>query len=819
MNVLGRITAMPDLPEPLEGLKEIAYNLWWSWNPEAAELFQELDPALWKRFRGNPVKLLLELDPARLEALSASGYAARVQATREALRAYLEARRTKRGPLVAYFSAEYGFHSSLPIYAGGLGVLAGDHVKAASDLGLNLVGVGLFYHEGYFHQRLSPEGEQVEVYEPLRPEELPLVPVQDAEGRPVRVAVEFPGRLVHVGGYRVQVGAVPVYLLTTDLPENAPEDRQITARLYAAGLEARIQQELVLGLGGVRFLRALGLAPAFFHMNEGHSAFLGLERLRELVAEGYPFREALELARASALFTTHTPVPAGHDAFPLDLVDRYLGGFWEKLGVDRDTFLGLGLEEKPWGPVFSMSNLALRTAAQANGVSRLHGEVSRNMFRHLWPGLLAEEVPIGHITNGVHTWTFLHPRLRRHYAEVFGPEWVERPEDPETWRVEGLGEAFWRIRQDLKLFLVREVRQRLYEQRRRNGEGPARLREAEKALDPEALTIGFARRFATYKRAVLLFKDPERLLRILKGPYPVQFVFAGKAHPKDEAGKAYLKELVSKIREYGLEDRMVVLEDYDMYLARVLTHGSDVWLNTPRRPMEASGTSGMKAALNGALNLSVLDGWWAEAYNGKNGFAIGDERVYESEEAQDVADAQALYDLLESEVIPLFYAKGLEGYSSGWMSMVHESLRTVGPYFSAGRMVRDYLALYERGALWEKEARARLEALRAFAEALPAFHALGVRPEVPGDLTLNGGRLEVGAVLEGEVPEGLRPHLRVQLVVRRLGGGLEVVDLEEVAPGRYRTAFRPTRPGSYTYGLRLALLHPVTGRVEWVRWA
>lgn len=443
-------------------------------------------------------------------------------------------------------------------------------------------------------------------------------------------------------------------------------------------------------------------------MNEGHSAFLGLERLRELVAEGYPFREALELARASALFTTHTPVPAGHDVFPLDLVDRYLGGFWEKLGVDRDTFLGLGLEEKPWGPVFSMSNLALRTAAQANGVSRLHGEVSRNMFRHLWPGLLAEEVPIGHVTNGVHTWTFLHPRLRRHYAEVFGPEWVERPEDPETWRVEGLGEAFWRIRQDLKLFLVREVRQRLYEQRRRNGEGPARLREAEKALDPEALTIGFARRFATYKRAVLLFKDPERLLRILKGPYPVQFVFAGKAHPKDEAGKAYLQELVSKIREYGLEDRMVVLEDYDMYLARVLTHGSDVWLNTPRRPMEASGTSGMKAALNGALNLSVLDGWWAEAYNGKNGFAIGDERVYESEEAQDVADAQALYDLLESEVIPLFYAKGLEGYSSGWMSMVHESLRTVGPYFSAGRMVRDYLALYERGALWEKEARARL---------------------------------------------------------------------------------------------------------------
>ncbi|RTG96209.1 alpha-glucan phosphorylase [Thermus scotoductus] len=818
MKVLGRLTAMPELPEALRGLRKLAYNLWWSWNPEAAELFQEINPLLWKRFRGNPVKLLLEVDPPRLEALTHGSYPARVQAVVAALEAYLKEREVKQGPLTAYFSAEYGFHSSLPIYAGGLGVLAGDHIKAASDLGLNLVGVGIFYHEGYFHQRLSPEGAQVEVYETLHPEELPLLPVQDQEGRPLRVGIEFPGRTVWLGAYRVQVGAVPVYLLTADLPENTPEDRAITARLYAPGLEMRIQQEMVLGIGGVRLLRALGLNPQVFHMNEGHSAFLGLERVRELVAEGHPFPVALELARAGALFTTHTPVPAGHDTFPLELVERYLLGFWEKLSVDKEGFFALGLEEKPWGKVFSMSNLALRTSAQAGGVSRLHGEVSREMFHHLWPELLREEVPIGHITNGVHTWTFLHPRLRRHYAEVFGPDWLRHPEDPATWRVEGLGEEFWRIHRDLRAELVREVRSRLYEQRRRNGESPSRLRQAERILDPEALTVGFARRFATYKRAVLLFKDPERLLRILQGPYPVQFVFAGKAHPKDEPGKAYLQELVARIKEYGLEDRMVVLEDYDMYLARVLVHGSDVWLNTPRRPMEASGTSGMKAALNGVLNLSVLDGWWAEAYNGKNGFAIGDERVYENEEAQDMADAQALYDVLEGEVLHLFYATGPEGYSSGWLSMVHESLRTVGPRFSAARMVREYLALYQRGQEWAGKARGEEEVLRAFHQALPAFYGLALRVEVPGDLTLNGEPLRARAYLEGEVPEALRPFLEVQLVVRRAGGGLEVVPMEE-ASGWFEVAYRPSRPGSYAYGVRMALRHPVTGRVEWVRWA
>ncbi|WP_352413802.1 alpha-glucan family phosphorylase [Thermus sp.] len=818
MNILGHLTAMPALPEPLKGLRALAYNLWWSWNPEATELFQEVDPALWKRFRENPVKLLLEVDPARLEALAETPFRSQVEGVVEALRAYLEARTPLKGELVAYFSAEFGFHSSLPIYAGGLGILAADHVKAASDLGLNLVGVGLFYHQGYFHQRLSPEGEQVEVYEDLLPEELPLLPVLK-DGKPLRVGVEFPGRTVYLGALRAQVGALPVYLLTANLPENAPEDRALTARLYAPGLEMRIQQELLLGIGGVRLLRALGLSPKVWHMNEGHSAFMGLERVRELVAEGLSFREALEVAAAGALFTTHTPVPAGHDAFPLDLVDKYLGGFWGRLGTDRETFLALGLEEKPWGPVFSMSNLALRLSRRANGVSRLHGAVSRRMFAHLWKGLLEEEVPIGHITNGVHTWTFLHPRLKRLYAEAFGPEWLKRPQEAATWRVEALGEEFLRVRRELKEDLIREVRRRVHEARRRNGESPARLRQAEALLDPEALTLGFARRVATYKRAILLFKDPERLRALLKGPNPVQIVFAGKAHPKDEAGKAYLKELITRIRELGLEDRMVVLEDYDLYLARFLVQGVDVWLNTPRRPMEASGTSGMKAALNGALNLSILDGWWAEAYNGKNGFAIGDDRVYESEEAQDLADALSLYDVLEHEVVPLFYAKGGGGVSAGWLAMVQESLRTLGPQYSAARMVREYQEVYYTPLSLEVERASRsLGLIRDFFQALPAFFGLKLRPEVPGDQILNGFPLEVRLFVEGAVPPALRPFLEAQLVARRSSGEVEVVPLKEQGGGFFGS-YRPGRPGHYTYGLRLALRHPITGRVEWVLWA
>ncbi|MCS7058512.1 MAG: alpha-glucan family phosphorylase [Meiothermus sp.] len=827
MNALGRITAMPALPEALKGLRELAYNLWWTWNPEAQLLFEQIDPAQWKRFRKNPVRTLLDADPERLASLAENpAYVGAVQATVSGFHQYLKSR-PKRPPRVAYFSMEYGFHESLPLYSGGLGILAGDHVKAASDMGLDLSAVGIFYHEGYFRQELTPEGQQREVYEELRAEELPLLPVLK-EGRPLRVGVEFPGRTVYITAYRLEVGTIPVYLMSTNLPENRPEDRALTARLYAPGQEIRIEQEMILGIGGVRLLRALGLEPEVWHMNEGHAAFLGLERIREGVAAGYSFAEALEIAASGSLFTTHTPVPTGHDSFPFELVERYLEGWWDRLGISKEEFLALGREEKSYGPVFSMSNLALRTSRAAGGVSALHGQVSRTMFQHLWKGLEAEEVPIGHITNGVHTFSFLHPEMHALYARCFPKAWAAELHNPAHWTVERLEEdELWRIRNRLRAQLVEEVRERLVEQRRRNGELPARLRAAEKVLDPSALTIGFARRFATYKRAILMFADPERLLAILNGPLPVQFIFAGKAHPKDEPGKEFLKKLAEKIRALGLEDKVILLENYDLGLARVLVQGVDVWLNTPRRPMEASGTSGMKAALNGALNFSVLDGWWAEAFNTTNGWAIGDERTYATEEAQDHADAQSFYDTLQYEIIPLFYARGAVGTPSGWLAMVRDSIRTCGPTYSAQRMVGEYhqkfyTPLAQRAAHLLEGGGAALRELANW-KTLVKNHWDGVRlwAEVPSS---TDPPLRVRAFVQAYgIPT---ETLRVELVVRRHNGDLEIIPLKPSGQEResllFTGSYQPTRPGSYTYGVRVAAVHPKLSNpreVAFVKWA
>lgn len=831
MNILGRITAMPTLPSSLVGLKKIAYNYWWSWNPDAQRLFEQLSPANWKRFRGNPVKALLEADPTRLAALSQDrSFLGQVEASSSQLESYLAARPAPTTPPIAYFSMEFGFHESLPIYSGGLGILAGDHVKSASDLGLNLVAMGMFYHRGYFRQELTPLGQQVEVFDELRPDELPLIPVQDAAGHPLRVGIDFPGRTVWVTAYQATIGKVPAYLLSTNLPENSPQDREITARLYNPGQESRIQQEVVLGIGGVRVVRALGLEPQAWHMNEGHAAFIGLERAREWVAQGISFAEASEKVAAGALFTTHTPVPAGHDTFPLPLIDTYLGGWWDRLGISRDDFMALGLEHKSWGPVFSMSNLALHLSRASNGVSRLHGEVSRDMFKHLWSGFEPEEVPVGHITNGIHTWTFLSPEIGKLFHSSFPADWAEHLHDPGYWQVDHLDEQeLWRARNQLRSNLVNEVRSRLVDQRKRNGEGPARQRMAEKALDPAALTIGFARRFATYKRAVLLFRDPDRLAKILNGPYPVQLVFAGKAHPQDEAGKAFIKELVAQIKEHGLEERMVLLENYDMGLARSLVQGVDIWLNNPRRPLEASGTSGMKAALNGALNFSVLDGWWAEAFNTRNGWQIGDEREYANDEAQDIADAQSLYYTLEKEILPLFFARGSEGTPSGWLNMVRESIHSVGPQFSAARMVYDYLVRYyqplsQRSALlssrpeiaqqlasWKHNLRVNWGSLRLWVEG-------------QGDTITNGVGLPIRAHLVA--PHIDLSYLSVEVVARRSTHDLERIGLPLVETNgdvhTFEGIYTPGRPGSYVYGVRVVARHPSFANpheVAFVRWA
>jgi len=829
MNVIGRITVMPTLPEPLEGLREVAFNLWWSWNPEAQHLFEQINPTQWKRFRSNPVRALLEASPERLTALAENaGYVGAVEATVASFRHYLKTR-PKKTPRIAYFSMEYGFHESLPIYSGGLGILAGDHIKSASDLGLSLTGIGMYYHQGYFRQHLTLEGQQREVYEDLLAEELPLIEVVNKDGKPLKVGVEFPGRMVTIMAYKAQVGAISVYLMSTNLPENRPEDRALTARLYAPGQEIRIEQEIVLGVGGVRLVRALGLEPEVWHMNEGHAAFLGLERMRELVTAGSSFGEALEAAAANTLFTTHTPVPAGHDSFPLDLVERYLDGWWNKLGITRDEFIALGREEKSYGPVFSMSNLALVTSRAAGGVSALHGEVSREMFKERWKGFEAEEVPIGHITNGIHTFTFLHPEMQSLYARTFPKTWAEQLHQQSQWPVDKLDEdELWRIRNKLRAQLIEAVRIRLFEQRRRNGDLPASLRAAEKVLDPTVLTIGFARRFATYKRAILMFTDPERLVSILKGPLPVQFVFAGKAHPKDEPGKEFIKKLGEKIRTLGLEDKMILLENYDMSLARTMVQGVDVWLNTPRRPMEASGTSGMKAALNGGLNFSILDGWWAEAFNTTNGWAIGDERTYASEEVQDHADAQSFYDTLQYEIIPLFYARGAVGTPSGWLALVRDSIRSCGPTYSAQRMVDDYHHkfytplgrradhLMENGAAALKEVAVwKTLVQRGWSNVklwLETTHSPANQP------------LQLRAFVQGYgIPT---ETFRVELVVRRSSGDLEVVPLEPAGKERdallYTGTYLPARPGSYVYGVRVVAAHPELSsprEVAFVKWA
>lgn len=831
MNVLGRITTMPSLPAPLQGLREIAYNLWWSFTPEAQNLFEQLDASAWKRYRHNPVRMLLEVRPERLAEMAQNyEYTSRVAAILDQLRTYLLLRPQGPGsefsPSIAYFSMEFGFHESLPIYSGGLGILAGDHVKAASDLGLRLTAVGLFYHQGYFVQELSAEGVQKELYDDLRPQELPLQQALDKGGSPIKVGVEFPGRTVFVSAYKAQVGIIPVYLMSTDLLENSPEDRSISARLYAPGQEMRIKQEVVLGIAGVRVLRALGLQPEVWHMNEGHAAFMGLERMREFVVAGKPYHEALEASAAGALFTTHTPVPAGHDSFAIELIDRYLEGWWTKLGISREEFIRLGQEDKSWGPVFSMSNLALAVSRAAGGVSELHGEVSRGMFKERWHGLEAEEVPIGSITNGVHTATFLSPLMARLYNRAFPQGWSDAIHKAESWTPENIGgPQLLAVRSELRLRLIEETRQRLFEQRQRNGELPARQQAALSVLNPHTLTIGFARRFATYKRAVLLLSDPERLRRII-GEGKVQFIFAGKAHPKDDPGKSFIQQLQKSIHEARLEDHIVLLENYDMNLARILVQGVDVWLNTPRRPLEASGTSGMKSGLNGGLNFSILDGWWAEGYNQKNGFAIGNGQDLGSEEVQDRADAQSLYDTLEHQIIPMFYKLGLEGLPLDWLDFMRESIRTVGPRFSAARMVDEYQrkfytplakrylhlqqhpeVLHQLGS-WKTQTQHQWNQVRLWVE----------QPTPPN------GKLQLKAFVQ---PAGLsEEHLRVELVIRRSSGELEVVPLQSQGRERdavvYTAAFTPSRPGSYEYGVRVVATHPDLANpheVAFVHWA
>ncbi len=706
------------LPRRIARLGELAYNLWWTWNPNAQRLFRRIDDALWEETYHNPVQFLRRVSRVRLNAVTQDRYYLDYydRVLREFDR-YMQAQDTwfrREHPehadtLIAYFSTEFGLHETLPIYAGGLGVLSGDHLKEASDLGLPMVAVGFFYTQGYFTQKITEDGWQEARYVKLNFEELPILPLLDADHHPLTVAVMLAGREVRARVWMIQVGRVPLYLLDTDVEGNAPPDRELSARLYSSDLDLRISQEILLGVGGVRALRALGIQPRVWHMNEGHSAFLVLERARELVAEGLSLDEALERVRASSVFTTHTPVPAGNDEFPLWIMEKYFAHLWPQLGLDREAFMNLARQQHPWGETFSMPILALRHANYRNGVSELHGQVARRMWHFLWPDRSEEEVPITHITNGVHTGTWLARRLRLLFDRYLGPDWLEHVDDPAVWeQVENIPDAeLWAVRRHLKRKLVAYMRERARRQWLHDGIHPVQVIAGGVLLDPYALTIGFARRFATYKRAHLVLRDLDRLLDIINRPnMPVQIIFAGKAHPADEPGKRLIQEVYRKVKMAENGGRLVFLEDYDLNLARYLVQGVDVWLNTPRRPMEASGTSGQKAALNGVLNFSVLDGWWREGYNGRNGWAIGDEVEYDDPEAQDAADAESLYDTLENEIIPLYYReRSADGLPGEWIARMKESIRTLAPRFSMRRMVKEYVEELYLPATQEVEVR------------------------------------------------------------------------------------------------------------------
>ena len=693
------------LPAPLQPLVDLALNLRWSWHPDSAALLERVDPVGWIRSGRNPVAVLRSLPPERSLALSRDAeFLGALQAALEELRLYLsrpawfDSAHPKHGnaPL-AYFCAEFGVAQCLPIYAGGLGTLAGDHLKSASDLGVPMVGIGLAYRSGYFRQLVDAEGRQSEAYDELVFEDLPLVLERRSGGAPRTVDVPFPWRTVHLRIWRAQVGRVPLFLLDPDVPENEQEDREITRLLYGGDLETRIRQEILIGIGGVRALRVLGISPGAFHLNEGHSAFLLLERIREKVVEGgLDFETARKQVAASSIFTTHTPVPAGFDLFPPGLLWRYFGPYGDEVGVSFEQFLALGTEERPDGyRPFNMAVLALRGTAHRNGVSRLHGKISRAMWRSEWPDLSEDEVPIGSVTNGVHLGTWISPELGALLDEGLGHSWREGDGNDPAWgKLASIPDpALWAAHRAAKERLIAAARARYQARATRQG-SEEEVRRAPHLLNPDHLIVGFARRFAPYKRATLILRDRERLRGLLlHAERPVQFLFAGKAHPQNQEGKELIREILAFARGAGVLERFLFIEDYDIELARLLVQGVDVWLNNPRRPQEASGTSGMKAAANGVLNLSVLDGWWVEGYRPEVGWAIGDGEEG-SEITQDERESLALYQTLENEVIPAYYDRDPRGIPPGWLSRMRDSIRLLAPEFNTHRMVREYVERY-----------------------------------------------------------------------------------------------------------------------------
>jgi len=701
-----RINVIPNLPEPLRRLQEIAYNMRWAWDHETITLFRRLDSNLWETTGHNPVWMLGLISQERLQAACDDpAFMAHLNSVCDSFDSYMSDQNTwytshnkdLKQPILAYFSMEFGITECLQNYSGGLGVLSGDHLKSASDLGLPLVGVGLLYQEGYFQQYLNADGYQQELYPINDYSVLPVILQRHADGTPIKISVPMPGRELYAQIWKVQVGRVPLFLLDSNVPENTrQEDRNLTDRLYGGDKRTRIRQEILMGIGGIRLLEALNLRPSICHMNEGHSAFLALERIRQVMQEKkLNFYQAKEITSSSHIFTTHTPVPAGLERFGFDLIDEHFTDYYRSLGLSRDEFLNLGRENMGSYELFSMAVLALNLSAGSNGVAKLHGEVSRHMWQWLYPNVPEHEVPVSSITNGIHVQTWVSREMATLLDRYLDPAWRDEENRPDVWaKVDSIPDAeLWRTHERRRERLVAFTRSRLRKQLEHRGAAMSEIESADEVLNPDALTIGFARRFATYKRATLLFRNPERLKKILNNPdHPIQIIFAGKAHPHDTGGKDLIRQIVNLAREEGFRHNIVFLENYDMNIARHLVQGVDIWLNTPQRPKEASGTSGMKVIYNGGLNCSILDGWWAEAYHNDLGWAIGNGEEYpESEwEHQNYVESEALYNLLEQDIIPLFYTRGRDGLPREWIARVKKSMGTLAPIFNTRRMVQEY---------------------------------------------------------------------------------------------------------------------------------
>ncbi|MDY6844203.1 MAG: alpha-glucan family phosphorylase [Thermodesulfobacteriota bacterium] len=688
------------LPERIRRLADLSYNLWWSWNTDARTLFKSLDRIVWKETSHNPVQLLGDISSERLlEASTDSSFLQHYDTVIKDFDTYMSTNtswftsqcKVLMEKTVAYFSAEYALHNSLPIYAGGLGVLAGDYFKESSDLGIPLVGIGFMYPQGYFHQKISADGWQEDVYKQLKFVDAPISPVISPQGERVMIHIELDAKIISVAVWQVSVGRVTLYLLDTNVEDNSPWDRQLSARLYVSDREKRLQQEIILGIGGVRVLRAVGVNPSIWHANEGHTAFMMLERVRELVKRGFNFDEAARHVRANTVFTTHTPVPAGHDTFSFDLMEKYFRYYWESIGLNRNSFMELG--KKSGEDIYNMTVLALRMSEWRNGVSKLHGKVCRKMWQSLWQEKKEDEVPILSITNGVHVPTWVATQMENLFSKWLNQDWIGEHDDMELWEkiTDIPDEELWAVHQWLKRKFISFICGRSRNRWMNDKVTPGQALTMGALLDPDVLTIGFARRFTDYKRAGLLFHDIQRLKRIVQDKWrPVQIVFAGKSHPADERGKYLIQQIYNIAKDPLYGGRIAFVEDYDIHVAQYLVQGVDVWLNTPRILQEASGTSGQKAALNGVLNLSILDGWWHEGYNGTNGWTIGATHIPDDAVSHDDQDAESLYRLLEEDIVPLYYEQNWNGTPCGWVRMMKEAIRSILPTFCTRRMVKEY---------------------------------------------------------------------------------------------------------------------------------